>query len=179
MCPGIDYLVVTLGVGDESHVIVLGNLAHFLVTLLHEGFLLLGDNDVVEVERKSGKVSHAVTEVLDTVEELASLCETYVLDHVGNDVAETLLGYYLIYISHLRGNDAVDDDTSHGCLHEVLPGIAVLVDVINHHLHLCVEVAAMLVMCDDGFLGTVECESLALCTRADLCDIVESKHHVL
>ena len=91
MCPGVDNLIVTLGVGDESHVIVLGNLTHFLVTFLHEGFLLLGDDNIVEVERKSGKVGHAITEILDTVEELASLGETYILDNVGDDVTEALL----------------------------------------------------------------------------------------
>ena len=89
--PGVDYLVVTLRVGDESHVVVLGNLAHFLVTTLHESFLFLWNDDVVEVERKSGKVCHAITKVLDTVEELACLGETYGLDYVGNDVAKALL----------------------------------------------------------------------------------------
>ena len=91
MCPCIDYLIVTLGVGDETHVVVIGNLTDFLITTLHKLCLCLRDNDIVKVERQTGKISHAVTKVLDAVEELASFCETYRLDDVCNDVAQALL----------------------------------------------------------------------------------------
>ena len=88
MGPGIDNLVVTLIVGDETHVIVLGNLLNLSITLLNQFLLSLRNDDIVKVERQTSLVSHAVTEVLDTIEELASLSETYVLDDVGNDVAQ-------------------------------------------------------------------------------------------
>ena len=91
MCPCIDNLVVTLGIGNEAHVVVLSNLAYLLVTLLHEVLLGLRNDDVVKVERQASLVSHAVTQVLNAVKELASFSEAHVLDDVGNDVTQRLL----------------------------------------------------------------------------------------
>ena len=53
VCPDVDYLVVTLVVGDETHVIVVDYLLHLFVTSLHQRFLLLRDDDVTQVERKT------------------------------------------------------------------------------------------------------------------------------
>ena len=117
MRPCIDDLVVTLVVGDETHIVVVGDAAHLLVTFLNELGLLGRYDDIVEVERQSGQVSHAVTQVLDAIEELASLGEAHRFDDVGDDVAQRLLGYDLIDIAHLVGDDAIDDDTSDGCFH--------------------------------------------------------------
>ena len=88
MGPGIDNLVVTLVVGDETHVIVLGNLLNLGITFLNQFLLRLRNDDIVKVERQTCLVSHAVTKVLDTIQELTSLSETYVLDNIGNDVAQ-------------------------------------------------------------------------------------------
>ena len=88
MCPGIDNLVVTLVVGDEAHVIVIGDGLYLIITFLYQFLLLLRDDDIIEVEGKTGEVSHTVTKVLDTVEELTSLSKTNMLDHVGNDVTQ-------------------------------------------------------------------------------------------
>ena len=178
MRPGIDDLVVTLVVGDEAHVVVVSNLTDLLVTFLNESGLLLRDDDVIEVERQTGEVSHAVTQVLDTIEELAGLGETDILDHISDDVAKALLRDDLIDKTNLLGDDAVDDDTSNGSLDHVAHFLA-FHQVINHDLHLSVQVALALVVSDDGLLGTIERESLALCTRANLGDIVQTEHHVL
>ena len=178
MCPRVDDLIVTLGVGDESHVVVLGDLADFLVTFLDERLLRLRDDDIVEVERQTCLVGHAVTEVLDTVEELASLGETNVLDDVGDDVAQALLRDDLVDIAYLVGDDAIDDDTTHRGLDRMADFLAID-DVVDNHLHLGVQVALALVVGDDGLLGTIERQALALGTRADLRDIIESEHHVL
>ena len=111
--PGIDYLVVTLLVGDESHIIVVSNLTYFVISTLNECFLLLWDDDVVEVEGKSGEVCHTVTEVLDTIEELAGTGETYCLDNIRDDVTQALLGDYLVYVTYLVWNDAIHDYTTY------------------------------------------------------------------
>ena len=91
VCPCVDNLIVTLGVGDETHIICLGDLAYLFITTLHKCFLCLWDDDVVEVERKTCKVCHAITQVLDTVKELAGFCKADSLDNIGDDIAETLL----------------------------------------------------------------------------------------
>ena len=41
------------------------------------------------------------------------------------------------------------------------------------------EVATTLVVCDDGFFGSVECKALTLCAWTYLGDIVKTEHHVL
>ena len=178
MGPGIDDLVVTLVVGNEAHVVVVSNLTDFLVTLGDEVGLLLRDDDIVEVERQTGQVCHAVTKVLDTVKELAGLGEAHVLDNVGNDVAQRLLRDNLIDEANLVGDDAVDDDTTDRGLDGVADLLAVD-NIVDHDLDQGVQVALTLVVGDDSFLGTVEREALALSTRTDLGDIVETKHHIL
>ena len=48
--PRIDDLVVTLVVGDETHVVVHRNLVNFLITVLYDALFLGRDDDIVEVE---------------------------------------------------------------------------------------------------------------------------------
>ena len=178
MCPGIDNLVVTLVISDEAHVVVLGNLANLLVTLLHQVLLGLRDDDIVKVERQTGLVSHAVTEVLNTVQELASLSEAYVLDDIGNDVTQRLLRDNLVDIAYLLRNDAIHDNATHRGLDHVLAGLAVD-DVVNNHLHLSVQVALALVVGNDSLLRTVEGQTLTLGARTNLRDVVQTQHHIL
>ena len=91
MSPGIDNLVVTLLIGNETHIIVIGDFLNLLMTLSHDFFLLWWNNDITKVERKTGNVSHTITEVLDTIEELAGLCHTDSLDYIRNKSAQSLL----------------------------------------------------------------------------------------
>ena len=48
--PGINNLIITLVVSDESHIIVVGNLTNLIITLLNQISLLLRDNNIIEVE---------------------------------------------------------------------------------------------------------------------------------
>ena len=52
-------------------------------------------------------------------------------------------------------------------------------DVVNKDFHLGVKVALALVMGDDSLFGTVEGKPFTLGTRANLCDIIKTKHHIL
>ena len=178
MRPGINHLIITLVVSDESHVIVVSNLTHLFITLLDQVSLLLRDNNIIEVERQTSQISHTVTEVLDSIKEFTSLSETYVLNHIGDDVAQTLLRDNSIHETNLLRNDAIDDDTTNRSLNHTALGLAVN-DIVDNHLHLSVEVALALVMGDDCLLGTVEGKTLTLGTRTDLGDVVKTKHHIL
>ena len=113
MGPGINNLIITLVVGDESHVIVVGNLLYLFITLSDKLSLLLWNNDIIEVERQTGHVSHAVTQVLDSIKELTSLGETYILNYSTDNVAQTLLRNNLINVTNLLWNDAVYDYTTY------------------------------------------------------------------
>ena len=87
MCPSINNLVVTLLVGNETHIVVIGDCLNLLITFLNEFFLFLRNDNIIEVERQTCEVCHTITEVLDTIEELTCTGETNLLDNVSNDVA--------------------------------------------------------------------------------------------
>ena len=70
MCPDVDNLVVALGVGDETHAVVVHHFLYLAVTLVHILLFLSRNDDVTKVERKSALKCHAITHVLDIVEEL-------------------------------------------------------------------------------------------------------------
>ena len=48
--PCINNLIVALGIGDESHIIVVGNITDFLVTTLNDTLFLWRNDDIVKVE---------------------------------------------------------------------------------------------------------------------------------
>ena len=89
--PSINYLVVTLVVGDETHIIVSSDLLDVFVTTLNDVYLFLRDDDIVEVEGQTALVCLAVTEVLDTIQEVAGTGHTNCLDNLGDDVAQRFL----------------------------------------------------------------------------------------
>ena len=177
--PDVDDLVVTLVVGDQTHVVVLHDRVRTVVTLLHELLLLLGDNHRVEIERQTALESHAVTHVLDVVEERGHLVGAGLLHHHGDDVAQRLLRKHRIDVAHLLGNDLVEEDAADGRIFQDAHPLTVLVDVVHHALHLGVQVGAFLVVGDDRLLGAVEDQPLALDALARLGDVVESQNHVL
>ncbi len=59
--------------------------------LAHIFFLLDRNNHITEVEAQTATERHAVTEILDIVEELCGACHTTGLDDIGYDSAERLL----------------------------------------------------------------------------------------
>ena len=171
VCPRVDYLVIAFGIGNETHVVVLGNLAYFLVTALNNLLFLFRNDDVVEVERKSGNVCHAVTQVLDAIEKFASASHTHTLNNVGDDATQGFLRDNFVEIAHLVGDDAVYDNASYGGFNHA--GLQFTVyEVGYNHLNGRVQVAAAFVMGDDSLFGSVESKSRTLCTWAYLGDII-------
>ncbi|CUP65038.1 Uncharacterised protein [Segatella copri] len=50
MSPRINNLVVSFLVGDETHIIVIGNFLNLLATALNNSFLLWWNNNITKVE---------------------------------------------------------------------------------------------------------------------------------
>ena len=69
MSPGIDNLIVTLGIGNETHGVVSCNLLYLVMATLYNLCLLLGDDDVVKVKGETALVGHLVAKILDAVKE--------------------------------------------------------------------------------------------------------------
>ena len=78
--PCIDGSTITLIVRQHTVVITLVDLIDIGVTLLGKRFLLLGNEDIVQVEAQSTLESAVVTEVLDIIEELRRTSHTAGLD---------------------------------------------------------------------------------------------------
>ena len=150
-----------------------------IVTRLNNLSLFLRNDDIVEVERKSTFVCLAITEVLDTIEELASTSHTDTLDNLGNDVTERLLRDDGVDKSNFARNHFVDNDTTYRGLYQVTDGKTILIDIIYQHLYRGVHSHLAFIVGDDGFLRTVEGETCTLSTRTELGDVVEAEYHVL
>ena len=119
-----------------------------------------------------------VTQVLDAIEEFAGTCHTNHLDNICDKPTQRLLGYNIIEITQLIGDDVVNDDTSYRSFYNALLQFAVY-KVVNHHLHLGMEVATALVMGNDSLLRTIERESFALGSGTQLGDVIKTEHHIL
>ena len=176
--PSINHLVVALLVSDETHTVVGTHLIDLILTLLHDRFLLIRHDNVVEVEGETREISHTITKVLDTIKELAGTGHTDSFDHVGDQAAETLLGDDTIEIADLIRHDLVDDDTTHGGLYHSV-GEHTIDKVLHADVDLGMEIALALVTGNEGLLRTIESESFAECTRTQFRDIIETKHHIL
>ena len=88
MCPGINHLIVTLLIGDETHLVVGFHLVDLVLTFPDNVFLLLRYDNIVKVERETCHISHAITEVLDPIQELTGTRHTDSLDNVGDKATE-------------------------------------------------------------------------------------------
>ena len=177
--PRIDNLIVTLVVGDETHVVVHGDLLDFVVTLLHDFGFLLRDDDIVKVERQTTLVGHAVTQVLDTVKEVAGTGHSDAFDYAGDDVTQGLLGNNNVDKSDFARDDFIHNYTAHRCFHHVFNHHSGFVNIINDNLNRSMNVYATLVVGNDGLFRTIENQSLALGSRTQLGDVVQTQHHIL
>ena len=177
--PGVDDLVVSLVVGDETHTVVAHDLLYALITGLDDIGLFGGDDDIVEVEGQTAFVGLEVTEVLDAIEEFAGARHTDGLDDAGDDVAERFLGDDGVDEAYFGRDDFVDDDATDGGLDEVTNGESVFVEVVDEHLDGGVHGDTLLIVGDDGFFGSVEGEAGSLGAGTELGDVVETEHHVL
>ena len=178
MCPGIDNLIVTLLIGNETHVIVVGNFFYLFATFLNNFFLLWRNDNITEVERKTGHISHTVTQVLDTVEEFACLGHTHSLDNIGNQATQCLLGDDIVEEAHFVRNYLIDDDTANRSFNNMLLHLAVH-NIINDYLHLSMQVAASFIVSNQSLFRAIEGQAFTLGSRTDLGDVVETEHHIL
>ena len=64
MCPDVDDLVITLIVGNETHVVIVHYLVDLFVTFIHQFLFFLGNDNIVEVEGQSAPESHLESQIL-------------------------------------------------------------------------------------------------------------------
>ena len=180
MCPDINYLVVTLVVGNETHVIVVDYLLYFFVTFLHQRFFLFGNNNISQVERKTAFECHLITEVLDSIQEFGCFCHTTNLDYVTDDVTKWLLRDNRIDITRFgRYNFVYNNTTYRRVVHHLVYHITVFVNVLNDNADRCVNVALTFVVGNKRFFRTVESEAFTFSSFTQFGDIVQTEYHIL
>ena len=180
MRPNVDDLIVTLVVGDETHVVVVDHLLHFLVTFLHECFFLFRYDDVAKVKRQTSLKGHVVAQVLDTIQKVGRLGHTADLDDMTDDVAQRLLRNDGIDVSGFVGHDLVDNDTAHRSLmHHLLDDIAIFVHIVHQNADWGMNVALAFVVGYQCLFRAIEHKSLTLGPLAQFGYVVQAQHHVL
>ncbi len=180
MRPDIDNLVVAFVVGDETHRIVVHHFLNLLVTLLHNLLLFRRDDNVTEVERQTATECHVVTHVLDVVKELGRTGDTAFLDNLADDVTQRFLGNQLVHIADFLGDELIEEYTANrSVLDKTTHGIALLVNIINHHAYRGMKCYTTFVIGNLCLFGSVEFRAFTFRTLAELCDIVKTEHHVL
>ena len=179
MRPSIDNLVVTFVVGNEAHVVVGHDLLYIGITFIDKSLFLGRDNHVGQIERKAALEGHLVSEVLDVVEELGCTHNTAYFDDITNDGTQRLLGKNLVDITHLFGNELIDENTTHRGIAQHFDIIAVLIEVLYTHLHGSMQCHLTFVVGNLSLLRSVENETFALGTGAQFGNVVQTQDHIL
>ena len=173
MRPRINHLVITLFISNETHFVVSFNLVYFSLSLVNNIDFFFWHNYIVQVERKTSRISHTVAKVLNTVKESAGTCHTNRLDYIGNKTTQRLLGYNAIEESYFSWNNPIDDHSPNRCFYHTFLKFAID-KVINNNLYLCVEVTMSFIMSNNRLFVSIEAQSLAFSSRTDLGDIIET-----
>ena len=180
MGPDIDNLVVTFVVRDEPHVVVIHHFIHVVVRAGNQFFLDFRYDDVAQVEREATLVGRAVTEALDVVEELNRLGVAGLHQHVGDDVAQRLLGQQFVDEAVFLRHHAVKDDTAHRRVEQV----GGTVGIFQTHLDPSVHIHAAFVVGDQRLFGRIEHGTFALYLQVAFRfkafgQIIQPQYHVL
>ena len=137
--PDIDHLIVSLVVGDQTHIVASQNAFDLLVGSVDDVHLLLWDDDVFQRETQSSAESRHESKALDIVQELGSLSHICEFDDPGDDVPQRLFGQDFVDEAHSFRHCLVEEHTAHCGLYDLWMNFSVLFP--NGHLHL-----------DDGML---------------------------
>ena len=179
MCPSIDNLVITLVVGNETHIIVSHDLLNLLISLLNQRVFFSRNKHIGQVERQTTLKCHIVTQVLDIIQELSGTSYATSLDYPTDDVAKRLLTQHLVYITNLFRHELVDHQTSNRSLNHRLHQVTVRIQILHVNMDRSMDIQLLLIVSDRSLFRTIESQTFALCTLAQLGNIIQTKHHIL
>ena len=180
MCPDIDNLVVTLVVGDETHVVVVHHFFHVRIGFGNQFFLHLRNNHIAQVERKTALVSCPVTHALDIIQELHRLGIAALLQNIGNDITQRFLGQQGIDETVFLRHHLVEEDTSHRRFKQVRSTVLAGQTDLDPGMH----IHLLLVESDNRFLGRIENRAFALhfyvsFALAAFGQVIQTQDHIL
>ena len=180
VCPDVDDLVVTLVVGDQTHVVVVHHLTHLGCGFGHQLLLLRRNDDVVQVEGQTSLEGHGESEFLDVVQELRRARHTHAVQDVRDDAAKRLLGQQFIDEARFLRDVLVEHHTTASGLNHR----RFAVDVHVAHGDACVQVQTPFLVGDAHLLRRVTHHAFAfdhvlLGALALFGDVVQAQHHVL
>src|SRR5690606_2073240 len=160
-CPHVDYLVVTLVVSDQTHVIVHGDRFYLLVCFCDEIFLTVRNDDISKAERQSAFESEFVTHVLDIVEECCCCWNVGHGQNLSDDITERLLGEDFVDVTCSFRNYLIEQYTSCCSLDDFPNKLSFFVEVFCTNFNPCVELEPSFVQGDVHFLSRIECQSFS------------------
>ena len=182
--PDVDNLVVTLVVGNQTHLVVLSNGFHVILRLQNQGILLFRNLDVAQTHRQTTFVSRLEAQRLDVVEELRGAGHAGPLEHHRNDLLELFLGQQLIHETYLGWYELIEQHAAGHRLDDLSYEVIVL--VANLCAHLNIGVLGQLAFIEGNYHFLVGVEDAAftldlLVVGAALAfgHIVKTQNHVL
>ena len=98
--PDFDDLVVALAVGDGAVQVLLLNVDHLLLGVLHQDLLALGDDHVIDADRQAGARGELEAKLLDFVEHLDRDLESEAQVGVVDQRSDTLLLEQAVDVRH-------------------------------------------------------------------------------
>ena len=181
MGPYIDDLVGTLGVGDDTHLILLLNFIHFLVGFGDQLCLLFRNEHIAQVEGKTAHESHTEAHAHHIIQELGRSGVATFVQHTTDDVTQSLLGEKLVDITIVFRNHLIEQYTTHGRFGQHHLAITFEVDAAFDG---SVEVDLLFIISNNHLFGRVEAHALArnlhiLGGFERFGDVVQTKNHVL
>ena len=180
MSPCIDNLIITLVIGNETHIIVHRDLFNFFITAFYKFFFFLRNDDIAQVKRQTSLKCFLVTQVLDAIQEVTGTCHTDLLDNIADDVAQGFFRNNGIQITAFVRNQLIDNDTAdRSFLNHLLNNVAILVKVVCHHTDNSMNVYLSFIISNHRFFRTVENQSFTFSSLTEFSNIIESQYHIL
>ena len=84
-----------------------------------------------------------------------------------------------VYESQILTDDLIENETSQRGLNDTGFHFAVFIDSLTFYFNLCMQGNLMIFVSNDCFVHVLECFSFAFCTRTLLCQVIDTKNHIL
>ncbi len=190
--PGVDDGLVTLFLGEESSSVVLGDLVDGLLCLCKKGRLLLRHRDVRDGNGQGCQRGLLVTHGLDVIENLCALERSMLVDDLLQNALEVLLldqeidlrkNQVLLLgtvnIPQVLRNDLIEHHAADVRGDEAGNLLSVGSGLLDTHLELRVHRDVVVLERHQRFIVILEDHAFSGLTVTLLCDVVDTKDHIL
>ena len=190
--PSLDNRFVTFFLGQKTTTEVSGNIFNGAFCFCKNLFLCCRHFHIGNRYRHRCSCRIFITERLDRIQCLRCLCSTMIIDTFLKDLFQLFLSYMKInfqfkeililasiYESQVLADDLIENETSQCGLNDTGFHLTVFIDSLTFYFNLCMQGNLMIFISNDCFVHVLECFSFAFCTRTLLCQVIDTKDHIL